>query len=147
MGSTGKEILAIKLIYHVAHLMKDSFQQLHRKPTTDLWKTCTRDFLGEISRRMKGAFDEYAIKIALDGILITPRQHIGFRYTLLFLFVFVYIFIWSACKTEPLKIAFRFFLAPIGTDLAVLSFITVGLPPPLRNRFQRTLHLFIFPTV
>ena len=51
--------------------MKDSFQQLQREPTRDLWKICTRDFLEEISRRTKGAFDDYAIKITLDGILIS----------------------------------------------------------------------------
>jgi hypothetical protein len=74
MNSIEKEIQAVKLVYHTARLMKESFSQLQERPSRELWRACTEDFLEGIRQRVSGVFDHYYMKIALDGILISQPE-------------------------------------------------------------------------
>ena len=67
----GRQILALKVVWHCARVMKSSFEQLQRCPTRDLWQVCTRDFLGAVSARTSGMFDHYSVKKMIDAVLIS----------------------------------------------------------------------------
>ena len=64
----------LKIVYHVAEIMKTDFQQLQKEPTRHGWRRCTEGFLSEIRLRTKGMYAHYSMKIALDGVLLSqPR--------------------------------------------------------------------------
>lgn len=61
---------AMKIVWHVADLLKKDLLELQKKPTRELWRQCTQHFLGEIRSRTVGMFADYSLKKTLDGILI-----------------------------------------------------------------------------
>ena len=66
-----REIIALKVMWHVARQLEPSFDALQRNPTRQCWKACTEDFLKALHRHTKGIFSDYALKIALDGVLLS----------------------------------------------------------------------------
>ena len=65
-----KEILALKVMWHVASLFKEKFNSLQRNPTRQCWTACTEGFFTALKDHTAGVFGDYSIKIMLDGILI-----------------------------------------------------------------------------
>ena len=51
-----REILAMKVMWHVATLFKPSYDALQRQPTRELRKACTKDFLKALHDHTKGIF-------------------------------------------------------------------------------------------
>ena len=66
-----KEILALKVMWHVAGLLQPSFDSLQRQPSRQCWKACTQGFLSQLHEHTSGCFSDYSLKIALDGILLS----------------------------------------------------------------------------
>ena len=67
-----KEILALKVMWHVAGTFKQSYDSLQRQPSRQCWKACTQDFLAQLHEHTVGCFSDYSLKIALDGVLVSP---------------------------------------------------------------------------
>ena len=65
-----KEMLALKVMWHVACLLEDKFNSLQRDPTRQCWTACTEGFFTALKDHTAGVFGHYSIKIMLDGILI-----------------------------------------------------------------------------
>ena len=66
-----KEILALKVMWHVAGTLESSYNSLQKQPTRESWKACTRNFLAKLHEHTTGCFSDYSLKIALDGILLS----------------------------------------------------------------------------
>ena len=66
-----KEILALKVMWHVANNVQRQYDSLQRNPTRQCWKACTKHFLATLQEHTKGCFAAYSLKIALDGVLIS----------------------------------------------------------------------------
>ena len=66
-----KEILALKVMWHVAASLKHSFDSLQAQPSRQLWKACTQGFLSQLHDHTSGCFSDYSLKLALDGILLS----------------------------------------------------------------------------
>ena len=74
MSHLDGHIKGLKIVYHVAEIMKTDFQQLQKQPTRHGWRRCTEGFLSEIRARTKGLYGHYSMKITLDGVLLSqPR--------------------------------------------------------------------------
>ena len=74
MDDIDRLIVAMKILWYVAGLMKKDFQQLQDSPTRAAWETCTKGYLQAIRARTHGMFSDYSLKKGLDAILITqPR--------------------------------------------------------------------------
>ena len=71
MDDIDKLIESMKIVWHVARLMKNDFQALQATPTREKWKTCTQGYLKAIRDRTVGMFSDYALKKSLDAILIS----------------------------------------------------------------------------
>jgi len=65
------EILALKIMWHVARTFKQSYDSLQRQPSRQCWKACTQDFLAQLHEHTVGCFSDYALKITLDGVLLS----------------------------------------------------------------------------
>ena len=48
-----REILALRIVWHVAASMKETYDSLHRNPTRQCWKACTEQFLSELHQHTK----------------------------------------------------------------------------------------------
>ena len=74
MDDIDRLLEAMKIVWFVANTMKEAFQDFQSKPTQAGWRTCTQTFLQEVRSRTSGMFNDYSLKKALDGILISqPR--------------------------------------------------------------------------
>ena len=65
-----KETLALKVMWHVAGTLKGSFDSLQRQPSRQCWEACTQGFLSQLQEYTMGCFNDYSLKLALDGILL-----------------------------------------------------------------------------
>ena len=71
---TAKEIMSLKVMWHVAGNFKKSYDSLQKQPSRQCWKACTKEFVEALQQHTKGCFGDYSLKIALDGILLSqPR--------------------------------------------------------------------------
>ena len=75
MDDMDRLLEAMKIVWFVADTMTEEFQQFQSEPTRTGWRTCTQTFLQEIRNRTSGMFNDYSLKKALDGILISQPQH------------------------------------------------------------------------
>ena len=66
-----QEILALKIMWHVAIDMKQDYDNLQKDPTQQCWKACTESFLSKLHQHTRGIFGDYSMKIALDGVLLS----------------------------------------------------------------------------
>ena len=66
-----KEILALKVMWHVASNFKRDYDSLQRYPTRRCWTKCTKDVLAALHEHTIGIFADYSLKIALDGVLLS----------------------------------------------------------------------------
>jgi len=66
-----REILALKVMWHVASNMKRDYDSLQRNPTRQCWKVCTEKFLAALQAHTRGIFAHYSLKICLDGVLLS----------------------------------------------------------------------------
>ena len=74
MDDIAKVLQAMKIVWHVAGIMRKNLLAFQKKPTREGWQQCTEHFLQEIRCRTRGMFSDYSLKKALDGILIAePR--------------------------------------------------------------------------
>ena len=71
MDDIDRLIVAMQIVWYVADLMNNNFQELQQNPTRAAWETCTKDFLQGIQARANGMFSHYSLKKCLDAILIT----------------------------------------------------------------------------
>ena len=74
MDFIAREVLALKIVWHVAETFLSEYDALQSKPTRQCWKACTEAFLEAIRNHTKGIFGDYSMKITLDGVLLSqPR--------------------------------------------------------------------------
>ena len=66
-----REILALKVMWHVASSVQRHYDSLQRNPTRQCWKACTENFLATLREHTKGCFAAYSLKIALDAVLLS----------------------------------------------------------------------------
>ena len=66
-----REILAMKILWHVAKDITQGYDNLQKDPTRQCWKACTEGFLKELQQHTKGCFAAYSLKIALDAVLLS----------------------------------------------------------------------------
>ena len=66
-----KEVLALKVMWHVATNRKQAYDSLQRNPSRQSWRACTEDFLAELHQHTKGCFHAYSVKISLDAVLLS----------------------------------------------------------------------------
>ena len=66
-----KEILALKVMWHVAISFKQVYDSLQRNPTRQCWRAATEKFLAALQEHTKGIFAAYSLKIALDAVLLS----------------------------------------------------------------------------
>ena len=66
-----KEILALRVMWHVAMSRQQAYDSLQRNPSRQCWKACTEGFLKELQQHTKGCFAAYSLKIALDAVLLS----------------------------------------------------------------------------
>ena len=66
-----KDMLALKVMWHVAGNLKPSFDSLQRQPSRQCWKACTQGFLSQLHEHTSGCFSDYSLKITLGGILLS----------------------------------------------------------------------------
>ena len=70
LSNVEKEMIALKVMWHVAHNMRGALNSLQRTPTRSGWKTCTETFINALRERTTGMFAHYSLKICLDGVLV-----------------------------------------------------------------------------
>ena len=74
MDFIAREVLALRTVWHVAETFQSEYDALQSKPTRQCWKACTEASLKAIRCHTKGIFGDYAMKITLDGVLLSqPR--------------------------------------------------------------------------
>ena len=74
MDFIAREVLALRIVWHVAETFLSEYDALQSKPTRQCWKACTEAFLEAIQNHTKGIFGDYSMKITLDGVLLSqPR--------------------------------------------------------------------------
>ena len=74
MDFIAREVLALRIVWHVAETFRSEYDALQSKPTRQCWKACTEAFLKAIRNHTKGIFGDYSMKITLDGVLLPqPR--------------------------------------------------------------------------
>ena len=74
MDFIAREVLALRIVWHVAETFLSEYDALQSKPTRQCWKACTQAFLEAIRNHTKGIFGDYSMKITLDGVLLSqPR--------------------------------------------------------------------------
>ena len=66
-----REILALKIMWHVAKGMKQNYNNLPKDPTRQCWKACKQRLLSKLHQHTLGIFGDYSMKIALDGVLLS----------------------------------------------------------------------------
>ena len=66
-----KEILALRLMWHVVQCRKEAYDSLQRSPCRQCWTACTEEFLTELRQHTKGCFADYSVKITLDAVLLS----------------------------------------------------------------------------
>ena len=71
MDFIAKEVLSLKIAWDVASSLHQRFDELQEQHTRQRWKACTQDFLKAIQAHTRGAFGHYALKITLDGVLLS----------------------------------------------------------------------------
>ena len=78
MDFIAREVLSLKIVWHVAATFRSQYDALQSKPTRQCWKACTEAFLEEVRHHTKGMFGDYSMKITLDGVLLSqPRlEHV-----------------------------------------------------------------------
>ena len=78
MDFIAREVLSLKIVWHVAKTFRSQFDAPQSKPTRQCWKYCTEASLEEIRHHTKGMFGDYSMKITLDGVLLSqPRlEHV-----------------------------------------------------------------------
>ena len=74
MDDIDRLIVAMQIVWYVADLMNNNFQELQQNPTRAAWETCTKSFLQAIQARANGMFSHYSLKKCLDAILITQPK-------------------------------------------------------------------------
>ena len=70
MDDIDRLITAMKVVWRLAGSMRGSLLALQTCPTRELWKMCTEEFLGKLQDLTVGMYGHYALKKALDAILI-----------------------------------------------------------------------------
>ena len=74
MDFIAREVLALRIVWHVAETFLSEYDALQSKPDRERWKACTEAFLEAIRNHTKGIFGDYSMKITLDGVLLSqPR--------------------------------------------------------------------------
>ena len=78
MDFIAREVLALRIVWHVAETFLSEYDALQSKPTRQCWKACTEAFLKAIRNHTKGIFGDYSMKITLDGVLLSqPRLELA----------------------------------------------------------------------
>ena len=78
MDFIAREVLALRIVWHVAETFQSEYDALQSKPTRQCWKACTEAFLKAIRNHTKGIFGDYSMKITLDGVLLSqPRLELA----------------------------------------------------------------------
>ena len=71
MSNIEGEIVALKIMWHVAGELAVELNSLEKNPSRRSWQQCTERFLDELRERTQGIFGHYSMIIALDGVLVS----------------------------------------------------------------------------
>ena len=70
-----KEILALKVMWHVVRSFKKDYDSLQRNPTRQCWKACTQGFLDALHEHTKGTFSDYSLKAKSVNNKCKEKRH------------------------------------------------------------------------
>ncbi len=71
MSRIDSEVMALRIMWHVARKMQGALNSLYSNPSRSAWRQCTEMFMNELTQRTQGIFGHSSMKLALDGVLVS----------------------------------------------------------------------------